>query len=468
MMNLQQLQALIDQGESETLEFKTSSGEVKEACETVCGMLNAQGGHVLIGVKNDGSLKGQTVSDTTRLKIQQELSKIEPAISLEPDYIGLRDNLFIIALRVARATKGPFVYNGRPYIRRGPQTNLMPQELYNRILTEKMHASSRWELLPSSLGFEHLDHEEIIRTLEEAISRGRQADPYTRDIKAVLMGFGLLKQGQLLNAAAMLFAKDEAILPDYAQFRLRMARFRGNDKSEFIDSRQFYGNAFRLLQHAQNFLLQHLPVAGRVIPGVIERQDDPIFPLIALREALANALCHRDYELGGGSVSIAIYDNRLEITSSGDLHFGLTVDELFKEHESHPWNPLIASVFHKRGIIETWGRGTLIMKEQTEKAGLVAPVIEAVAGSVTVRFSPTRYSAPHSVLHDLTDRQKVLLEYLGKNAEEQFAMRELTGVFSAQEWSDRMLREDLQFLKTLNLVELQGHGRSAKWSIKRE
>ncbi len=76
---------------------------------------------------------------------------------------------------------------------------------------------------------------------------------------------------------------------------------------------------------------------------------------MALREALANAFCHRDYSIGGGSVGVAIHQDRLEITSSGTLHFGLTAEKLFEPHESLPWNPLIAHVFYRRGIIETWG-----------------------------------------------------------------------------------------------------------------
>jgi len=78
-------------------------------------------------------------------------------------------------------------------------------------------------------------------------------------------------------------------------------------------------------------------------------------PIEALREALANAFVHRDYSIGGGSVGVALYDNRLEISSTGDLHFGLTPEALFEPHESKPWNPMIASVFYRRGIIRSSG-----------------------------------------------------------------------------------------------------------------
>ena len=110
-----------------------------------------------------------------------------------------------------------------------------------------------------------------------------------------------------------------------------------------------------------------------------------------MREALANALCHRDYSIGGGSVGIAVYDDRLEVTSSGSLHFGLTPEKLFGPHESRPWNPLIARTFYRRGIIEEWGSGTLKMAELTSSAGLPVPEIEDDGGAVTVRFRHGRF-----------------------------------------------------------------------------
>src|SRR5205807_719288 len=106
--------------------------------------------------------------------------------------------------------------------------------------------------------------------------------------------------------------RTERVSRDYPQCLLRVARFRGTDRTEFLDNRQFSGHAFRLLLHAERFLRENLPVAGRVSPGLFERVDDPLYPPTALREALANAICHRDYSIGGGSVAAAIYDDRLE------------------------------------------------------------------------------------------------------------------------------------------------------------
>lgn len=111
-----------------------------------------------------------------------------------------------------------------------------------------------------------------------------------------------------------------------------------------------------------------------------------LLPVEAIREALANEFVHRDYAIGGGYVSVAIYDDRLEIISIGDLHFGLTPEALFREHESRPWNPMIARMFYRRGIIETWGRGTLKIARLMQEAGNLPPILAGREGAVALIF----------------------------------------------------------------------------------
>jgi ATP-dependent DNA helicase RecG len=148
------------------------------------------------------------------------------------------------------------------------------------------------------------------------------------------------------------------------------------------------------------------------MPSLFERVDDPLYPPEALREALANALCHRNYGEPGGSVSIAVFDDRLEVASTGKLPFGLTPDDLRKPHASRPWNPLIANVFYRRGVIDQWGRGTIKIAELTALAGLTPPEFEERGGEVVVRFLPTGYVAPSRVSHELTPLQQRLLDAL--------------------------------------------------------
>ena len=232
-----------------------------------------------------------------------------------------------------------------------------------------------------------LDVAELRNTVAEAVRVGRLNEPGGRAPEDLLRGLGLLREGVLFRAAAVLFGSVERLECDMPQCLLRVARFRGLDRSEFLDNRQFYGNAFSLLANAERFLRETLPIASRFESGQMARIDERLYPPLALlREAIANAVCHRDYALGGGSVGLAVYDDRLEVTSTGTLHFGLTPGDLFGPHESRPWNPLIARTFYRRGIIEEWGRGTIKMAELAASAGLPCPEIEESGDCVTVRF----------------------------------------------------------------------------------
>jgi ATP-dependent DNA helicase RecG len=258
--------------------------------------------------------------------------------------------------------------------------------------------------------------------------------------------------------------KTSRLLPNYPQCLLRMARFRGSDKTDFLDNRQEIGHAFDLLQRAQRFLRDHLPVAGRIVPNLFERVDDPLYPPVALREALANALCHRDYSVGGGAVSIAIYDDRLEISSTGMLPFGLTPADLVRPHPSRPWNPLIANVFYRRGIIESWGRGTIKMAELAEEAGLVPPEFESAAGEVVVRFRPTGYVPPLRVGHNLSPLQRDLLEVLEKLGPS--SLHQIIGALPTRT-PEATVQENLQTLRLLGLADHNNKkGRGSRWMLK--
>ena len=353
----------------------------------------------------------------------------------------------------------PFTYDGRPYARIASTTSVMPREKYQRILLERAHKTQRWENLPSALTLKDLDHKEILKTMRLGIAAGRILSS-TSDAADVLDRLGLRIGGRVLNAAVVAFGR--RMLPHYPQCQLRMARFRGTDKTEFLDQRQIHGHALQLLEEANQFLQRHLPVAGRIEPGVFERADAPLFPPVALREALVNAFCHRDYAIVGGAVSLAIYDDRFEIWSDGTLPSEISIEDLKREHLSRPRNPLIANIFYRRGLIEQWGRGTQKIVELCVQAGHPEPEFVEQAGAVGVRFLPAAYFAPHRVGHDLTVRQRLILQTLSGKPEASFGG---IRVVVAPDVAARTFRDDLLHLKRLGMIGLRGRGRGATWFL---
>jgi ATP-dependent DNA helicase RecG len=462
-VNLERLLELIAAGESDRLEFKKTTGQMTDAAKTLCGMLNATGGRVVFGISPDGQARGQTVTTETREKLEVVLRRIEPSIRPEIEVVPLVADLSLICISV-NGGGGPYVYDGRAYFRDGPTTSQMPQERYQRLLLERRHAMDRWETrVHESLTLDRLDTEELTRTIDEAVRRGRLDDPGTRLPLDLLRGLGMLDDaGQIRQAAAILFGKTELFVAHFPQACVRLARFKGTDRTEFLDNRQYQGNIFALLKLSQQFLREHLPIAGRVEPDLFERYDDPLYPPEALREALANAFCHRDYADAGGAVSVAIYDNRLEITSTGQLPFGLLPADLTKEHQSRPWNPLIASVLYKRGLIEQWGRGTLKMIELVKRARKQRVAFDCRAGETIVTFEPDAYKPPLRISRDLSENQRLILAAL-----EELGPAPLKSIerYEPLRLGRRSIQENLNALRSLGLVSLTGHGRGAKWRL---
>ena len=454
--------ALARAGESELVEFKRSTAEVVKAVRTICAMLNHRGGRVLFGVAPNGEVRGQEVGARTIEDIAQRLQEIEPPALPSIDRVPIDSKREVIAITVSGGRGAPYTFQNRAYRRVGSTTEVLTQAAYDNLLLEKLHSEQRWENQPASAWtIADLDERDLRLTIADAISTGRLEDPGSLDPRDLLRGLGLLKDGVLLRAAVVLFGKEPKLAAEFPQCLLRIAKFAGIDRTEFVDNRQVYGNAFRLLRSAETFLRDNNPIAGRVVADAMERIDTPLYPPLAVREALANALCHRDHAIGGGSVAVGIYDDRLEVTSSGRLHFNLTPEMLFEPHESLPWNPLIARVFYLRGIIESWGRGTIKMAELAAAAKLPRPEIEDAGGCVTVRFRPQRYVPPQRVQRRVTERQQLILAMLD-GTPDGMPLREIVAKLDDQT-TNRQVRLDLGELKMLELAQSVGRGRAARW-----
>ena len=431
---------------------------------TVCAFLNGSGGRVLFGVTDAGVVVGQQVSERTVEELSAELRRIDPPAFPTVERVPVDGGREVIVVSTGQGASRPYSYRGAAYRRVGNTTLAMSADEYNRMLFERMHSEQRWENQPAcgwSVG--DLDVAEIRRTVAEAVRRGRLEEPVSGEPRDLLRGLGLLRDGVLLRAAAVLFGSTERLEYEMPQCLLRVARFRGLDRMEFLDNRQFNGNAFTLLASAERFLRDTLPIAGRFEQDRFERIDEPLYPPLATREALANALCHRDYSIGGGSVGIAVYDDRLEVTSSGSLHFGLTPEKLLAPHESRPWNPLVARTFYRRGIIEEWGSGTLKMAALVRGAGLPAPEIEDDGGSVTVRFRDGQV-IPRPITRDPSgpeDRRELILALL-EGVEEGLTRREIYARLGP-DVSERQVRTTLEELRDGGLVVSTARGPLTRW-----
>ena len=173
----------------------------------------------------------------------------------------------------------------------------------------------------------------------------------------------------------------------YPQCILKLAWFKGKDKTIFLDNRMVEGNIIQLQSEAMSFCFKHLNLSG-VVRGLY-REEELEVPADALREAIINALAHRLYT-SSGSVSLAIYEDRVEISNPGNFNPEIAVQGAFPGMASTPRNPTIAKVLYLRKAIEMWGRGIGLIVNACEKARIAAPKIYEDHGFIyTVFTRPT-------------------------------------------------------------------------------
>lgn len=191
----------------------------------------------------------------------------------------------------------------------------------------------------------------------------------------------------MTNAAILLFGKDTQVF--FLQSELKAIRFKGVDETRpMLDFKTIGGDAITLLEKAESFIYDHIPMKAWVESGKLQRQEKWLYPPDAIRESLANALAHRDYA-SPSKVQVRIFDDRMEIWNPGLLPPPLTVEKLKGKHDSIPRNPLIAKAFFWIKFAEEVGSGTSKIVQWCKEWGLPEPTYEEAGGSfVTVFHRP--------------------------------------------------------------------------------
>lgn len=292
-ITLEEIRNLVVSHEGVDIEFKKSTGQLNRGMETLCGMLNNAGGLVIFGITDNGLIKGQEIGDKTTREIGEALSHFEPAVDIQPSYVPLGSDKFLIVLTAESLSNDnkPFQWEGRAYQRHDSVTTVMPLERLSKML-EKSGSGLRykWESLDNEkLSISDIDSQRVRDAVRGGIRRGRLTESVLNEsIESILTRFKLRNGSKLNNAAAILFGRN---LLDYPQCMIRLARFKGNDKHEFLDNIQTEGNIYELMDAAMSFFFKHLSLRGK-IEG-IEREDELEVPYRALRECCVNALAHR-------------------------------------------------------------------------------------------------------------------------------------------------------------------------------
>jgi len=454
-MTKQQLLNLIKQGEGQNLEFQERPKEKdKEGIgKTICAFANTNDGIILVGVSDDHKAVG--TSKKTESQVANTAHSCKPSIYPDISHSDVEGKTILIVK--IKKTGNIHSYKNIAYKRVG--THDMPLSPEEVIEFAKATGEIKFgNKICKKASLEDIDKAKVKWFLKKAKrERNFDVDPET-SIKEVLEKLELIKGGKLTNAAILLFGKNPQRF--FLQAETRCARFKGlKPIKPFIDMKVFGGNIIDQVNAAEDFILRHISMAAWVESGKIERQEKWEYPPDAIREAIVNAICHRDYEISS-NVQVRIFDDRIEIWGCGPLPEPLTVKDLKGDHRSILRNPLIGKCFFLIKFIEQWGTGTNDIINMCLAWELPEPLFEYIAGSLVVTFRKSKLTEEYLNTLILNTRQKKAIEYLKKNKEIfNKVYREINNIgkaIAAEELNDLVKKE---VLKTI------GKGRATKYVL---
>ena len=253
---------------------------------------------------------------------------------------------------------------------------------------------------------------------------------------------------------------------DLLRKRDAMACFRGTTKNIFVDSKFAKGNVFYMLDAGITFLMNNLKIGGKVV-GLL-REEKLELPIEAMHEALINALCHRQIDRTLTNVTLAIYDDRVEISNPGCLPPEIPVEKIKEPHKSYPRNKLIAQVLYLTAYLERWGTGVERILQKCIEYDVPEPEWTASEYDVSITFwrkSRKRLdecndkNGENSGENKLTERQLLIYEILKVNGEN--TAKSLARILSM---SQRTVEREISFLRRQGFIDKDGT-KSGVWRI---
>jgi ATP-dependent DNA helicase RecG len=382
--------------ESETVELKKSLAELKEGLVSIAAVLNKHGaGELWFGVAPSGKPAGLDVTDKTLRDLSQAIAahiepKIYPQITTQPvagkTCIHIRFD----------GQNAPYFAHGRAYMRVADEDRQLSAAELEAIIVDKNQNALRWDTRALDKPWPDL---EIKKVKSFAKRAGLQWDTLGDDdemrLQHALTKLELLQKGELCNAARLFFSKEP--------IQLRCAVFGTTDTVTIIDRHDFDGDILELIEEAQKYILKNIHIGMR-LEGLY-RVDVPEISMDALREAIINAFCHRDWR-DPDYVQVAIFKNRVEVRNPGKLYGGLTIEDLHRGNVSKRRNPLIADLFRRIEMVESWGRGMTLIHQNAP-----AVTFRQVAGLFLASFARPSFAEGESTEHQETP-QKPLENHL--------------------------------------------------------
>lgn len=431
--------------------------------EWICGFANAQGGKIYIGCNDDGKVIGLT---NTRKLLEDIPNKIRNAMSIIVDVNLLTEGekeyieIVVPPYPVAISCKGVYYYRSGSTMQ-----TLSGPELESFILRKR---GASWDSMPLP-GFtvNDIDDELVQKFKSLAVKKGRVDRSVLDESKESLMEkLRLTNAGYYTNAAMLLFSKnpDKWHLGAYT----KIGFFESDADLRYQD--EIHGSILEQVDKVMEVL--HLKyMKAKISYEGIQRIERYFVTDEALREALLNALCHKQYE-SCIPIQISVYEDCLYIANCGKLPENWTVDNLMSKHASRPYNPSIANVFYLAGLIESWGRGIEKICQSCIEDRSPLPEYTINSGDIMIKFTALEDRLIRSTTQKVGEKvgkkvgkklsktETVILNLLHEDpAYSYVTLAQKAGI------SEKTVFIRIKSLKEKGILERVGSGRKGYWKI---
>ena len=404
------LKKLLQRGPGQTVAYMPDP-EADLLAETMVAFANADGGTIFIGVNEQGRVTDPALSEDVEGHLVRALAACRPPVVTDWEQLELSGGV-VIALKIARSPELHALADGRVLIRAGQENRPLGGEAIRHLAATK--SSGDYEREPVA-GATLVDFDKSVLDEYMQLWAERGGQLINSNLQDHLVSIGAMTEdGTPTVAGMLLFGKHpQAFLPQsgviFVKFLGKEAR--GRDGLAGYGRRvEIEGPLARVIERAWNVVTDEMRVEA-VVDG-LRREEKPEYPRFAVREALVNAVCHRDYRLSGRRVEIRMYEDRLEVISPGGLPGYITLDNIVEEHFSR--NPRLVTGLFQWGYIEELGLGIDRMIEEMLQHGHAAPDFEAKPYSFTVRLHNTieRLPARRTWPTNMNERQMKAMSYL--------------------------------------------------------
>jgi predicted HTH transcriptional regulator len=358
---------ILNQPEGRRLEFKEMLPSNADLAKTIIAFANDAGGEFYLGIKdNPREIVG--LDETKLIVIEEKITNIihdqcHPSILPEIKFLNL-EGKHVIKVQIFKGSNPPYFLKKKgfeegTYIRVGSSNRQASAEMIAE-LKRQQHSISfdseiSYEKTADALEFKLFESNFLEKTDEPLTS-------------AVLKKLDLIKSDRGISYptnALVLLSEDELKKRLFPYAKIECARFKGVEPGNFIDQKSFENSILAQPEEAYQFVIRHISQGTTDYTGVY-RNDRWEYPVIAIREAIRNAIIHRDYSLTGMDIKVAVFDNKIEITSPGKLPPTIDFSDM-QSGQSSIRNKILAPIFKRLGIIEQWGNGLKLIADELNK-----------------------------------------------------------------------------------------------------